>query len=123
MRLLIDAAFPAATEKLGFAGVRLARWAGEETDEGLVEKSVNDGYDAVVLLGRHVLAQDTLFKAARRWRQCIVVVNADSPSRSAHDLQANLASIRRRVGPGRVLRVLASEVEDITESAIWPSIQ
>jgi hypothetical protein len=114
VNVLVDAAIPDSVTRANAAGVRVARWTeGEVDDEELVNEAKRMGFDAVVVIGRAMLGDGRLARAARESSIALIATVTTDPLEAATYLAARLVSIRNRVQPGEVWLLRSDQLEQL----------
>lgn len=112
MRLLLDDSFPAGTEMRSRQTVRLEGWKdpGHPSDSEALEIASRAGFDGMVFMGRDNLASPALLETAIECKLGVVITHADEPVAAEDALADQLEHVAAKVGPGRVVLVLSSEI-------------
>ncbi len=106
MRLLLDAAFPAAAEGLSRPGCSVERWTGGDVaDRDLVEAADREGFTALAFVGSHALARQEVLALAAEHGLLVVVTTADDPFNAERDLREHLPSIVRQPSRAAIVQV------------------
>ena len=111
MRLLYDAVLHQSLSYEAPAGVEFVRWEGADvSDTDLARAAADQGFRAVVLLGRNALEQSDLREVAREAGVALVAVATDNPVDAKRNILKNLDSVRRELADHQCLLVFAAGV-------------
>jgi hypothetical protein len=116
VKVLLDSALPAAHAQLARPGVTVERWIGDATDDELIGFAIGSSFDAVVFLGRRVLARTTF--AIQRPEITIVATLSEDPIVAARLLERHWTHVLRAVGPRVILVVTSAAVEVVGHGPI-----
>lgn len=120
MKLLLDSAFAASLleHSTPLLAIEMAAHdTGEMSDAELVWFAVQEGFDAVALLGHYHLASHPLRAAAKEAGIALVLTYTEEPVEAERQIAGSLRALVEKIGPGRVLMVSSSGVHIVLSNS------
>ena len=120
MRLLLDQSFPESALAIAqFGRVVTERWTGDAIgDTELLQIAADRGFDAVVFLGRTILAEPSTLAVAVVRGIRVVVTSSEEPLKATRDIENHLSTVVRLLSDGAwVIEVLAGQVRSIASGS------